>query len=540
MSTSKKPMNAGRELMGMALFAVFSFPFVLAVLALMRPTPADATGTAALAAQLVGAFGSWPTLLLSGGFAAVGATLLLVGKDVEIDVGRHLCGVLFSAIGLGVCLGVVSPALGGQFGANTGGVLATSIATWAGFAVGMAVLFSAVWLSWLREANGFSGISKQDPTISDALSEKDADGVSQAEAKALVPDPDTVAYMEQVWQSAPKAEAQPQPIPPSPYPEDVRVRGDVPEGAQALISEDDSPLSQSTHEADSGEWDDSVSEDGAELGSDTDLAAAEPGGSGESEGVAQEGEHGGIDEHVGESSDTPPPATNELEPEQVPAEDAVPAPGPSVSWEQPDLFEEPEAEETEEEEPVALEDEYEEDEEEEDEEDLPEDETAELGEEDEEEEGEYEEEEEDETEGEEAAEYEEEDEEYEEDEEAAEYEEDEEEEEAAEYEEEDEEAAELEEEGDEPEAVLTPTPPPAAKKAKLDPAELLHEAGALFLQEGRVAVSLLQRGFSLDFDEACAVLDDLQQEGLIGPYKGGQKRDILLTSEEWDAQTASR
>ncbi len=55
-----------------------------------------------------------------------------------------------------------------------------------------------------------------------------------------------------------------------------------------------------------------------------------------------------------------------------------------------------------------------------------------------------------------------------------------------------------------------------------------------------MAVSLLQRGFSLDFDMACAVLDELQDAGLIGPYKGGQKRDILLTSEEWDAQAASR
>jgi hypothetical protein len=132
MSKSNNSSNTGRDLMGLTLFTVFSFPFVLAVLALAQPAGIDATGTAALATQLVGAFGAWPTMLLAGGFAAVGATLLLAGKKLEIDVGRHLCGFLFSAIGLGVCLGVISPTLGGQFGANTGGVLAASIATWAG------------------------------------------------------------------------------------------------------------------------------------------------------------------------------------------------------------------------------------------------------------------------------------------------------------------------------------------------------------------------------------------------------------------------
>ena len=35
------------------------------------------------------------------------------------------------------------------------------------------------------------------------------------------------------------------------------------------------------------------------------------------------------------------------------------------------------------------------------------------------------------------------------------------------------------------------------------------------------------------FDKACKVLDRLQAMGLIGPYLGGQRRDILLTLDEW-------
>ena len=92
-----------------------------------------------------------------------------------------------------------------------------------------------------------------------------------------------------------------------------------------------------------------------------------------------------------------------------------------------------------------------------------------------------------------------------------------------------------------------PTPEPAPKSASkaskgvvakaggTDPA-LLVSSGNLFLEEGRVAVSLLQRRFDLDFEQACDILDELQEAGLIGPYMGGQQRDILLTSEEWLAK----
>ncbi len=63
---------------------------------------------------------------------------------------------------------------------------------------------------------------------------------------------------------------------------------------------------------------------------------------------------------------------------------------------------------------------------------------------------------------------------------------------------------------------------------------LVFEAGCLILDENRVAVSMLQRRFGLDFDQACDVLDRLQKVGLIGPYVGGRSREILLTREEWE------
>jgi hypothetical protein len=62
---------------------------------------------------------------------------------------------------------------------------------------------------------------------------------------------------------------------------------------------------------------------------------------------------------------------------------------------------------------------------------------------------------------------------------------------------------------------------------------LVFEAGCAILEQKRVAVSMLERRFGLDFDQACRVLDELQAAGLIGPYMGGRSRDILLTREEW-------
>jgi DNA segregation ATPase FtsK/SpoIIIE-like protein len=84
---------------------------------------------------------------------------------------------------------------------------------------------------------------------------------------------------------------------------------------------------------------------------------------------------------------------------------------------------------------------------------------------------------------------------------------------------------------------MAPEPPERAHKrvpADLDPRhKLLAEVGCMFVERGRVAVSMLQRQYDMDFDEACRVLDDLQEMGLIGPYLGGQSRDILLSREQW-------
>lgn len=97
-----------------------------------------------------------------------------------------------------------------------------------------------------------------------------------------------------------------------------------------------------------------------------------------------------------------------------------------------------------------------------------------------------------------------------------------------------------EEEPAQREVVLQPQAAmPAARAEKspgrgIDPEKkLLVEVGCMFVERGRVAVSMLQRQYDMDFEQACRVLDDLQEMGLIGPYLGGKHREILLTKEGW-------
>ena len=79
--------------------------------------------------------------------------------------------------------------------------------------------------------------------------------------------------------------------------------------------------------------------------------------------------------------------------------------------------------------------------------------------------------------------------------------------------------------------VLTPAPARSISRVFLP--EPTYKAGCLFLERNRVAVSMLQREFQMDFKVATTVLDQLQDVGLIGPYLGGQRRDILMSADEW-------
>ncbi len=531
-----KEVSAAEWLGLFVLFLPGSFFVVVLGAALFRGVPDEPAGTSALARDVMNGIGLWPALLLSVGFAVVGIRTFLFGGGVNILAA--VWGLAGCVGGLAVFAGAASEGAGGALGTATGGLLAGAVAPPVGMALGAVITGSCAWFAWIRDLEWFSAKTWNFRGVSAAPRKECADAVTADEAEALLPtrktyEPETDAA-EGTWQE-----------PSSPYPVDVRLVGGVPEGANLLDSEDGfEPTSTSTSEVASVQQGDH--EDGASFVDtpDAHLAAHEAAG----DAAPPPGEdlgHRPADEELSEDGDgtsrlvdpTPPPPSWE----QAASEDDGEEPG---LYDEPESEEDAEEEESEEDESEELEDAAELEEEDAEEEESEEDESEELEDaaELEEEDAEEEESEEDESEElEDAAELEEEDAEEEDPEEG----ESEELEDAAELEG-DEEGCERdlfgepiveEPDGDEP-------PAPDEREVVLEPQaapemgnDLLVEAGCLFLERERVAVSMLQRTFDLSFDQSCRVLDELQERGLIGPYMGGKSREILMSREEWMALT---
>jgi Ftsk gamma domain len=560
---------------GLVLFGAAAFLAVLSVMALVHELPREgAGGTTALAVIWTGILGALPGLVLALGAAAVGA-LLFLGR--RAGAGRFLAGLAGCAAGLAIGAGAWRAGAGGIVGEAIGAIAARAVHPALAGLLALGVVGASAWFAWLR-GMGFSGNPGRKTAVSVALDRKES--VSAEEAAALVPEERRRPVLQRE-----RAPAEPVPETAFPYPEDVRLKGRIPEGARPLAT---------TH-VQARQQDPSDVATVVRWTAPRRAAGSEPAGEDLAEGAA------GVDpedrddaartgretrppaepvastplerEELEPAGEEPPATVARVEPEDLEQRPRVRSPirppigadgqpvttleaasaPPRPSWEQPGLFEEdeepvdaygtprslvesleagdsgieaaaveeegPEAELDAEDEHVApdLAADHEDEEPEElyaadeSEEAAEEEEDTDLA--DEEPEGVYaEDEDEDDAEDEEAA------------------------------------VAEADEVlvtagaggSEDPELsdrVLEPRPTPRSdleKRVRLEGrSKLLYESGCLFLERGRVAVSLLQREYAMSFDEACGVLDELQEMGLIGPYLGGKHRDILLTSEEW-------
>ncbi|MBP8591321.1 DNA translocase FtsK [Candidatus Shapirobacteria bacterium] len=62
--------------------------------------------------------------------------------------------------------------------------------------------------------------------------------------------------------------------------------------------------------------------------------------------------------------------------------------------------------------------------------------------------------------------------------------------------------------------------------------ELFDEAVELFLQENRASSSLLQRRFRIGYNRAARLLDQMEEEGIVGPPDGSKSRELLVNKEK--------
>jgi len=63
--------------------------------------------------------------------------------------------------------------------------------------------------------------------------------------------------------------------------------------------------------------------------------------------------------------------------------------------------------------------------------------------------------------------------------------------------------------------------------------ELYDEAVRIIMESNQASVSILQRRLRLGYTRAARIIDNMEQEGLIGPFEGSKPRKILVDREAW-------
>ncbi len=82
---------------------------------------------------------------------------------------------------------------------------------------------------------------------------------------------------------------------------------------------------------------------------------------------------------------------------------------------------------------------------------------------------------------------------------------------------------------------------PSAEPDKEVHDELLPAAVEVVLEAGSASVSMLMRRLRIHYNRAGRLIDQMEQQGFIGPYVGSKARDVLITRAQWqEMQMGSR
>lgn len=72
------------------------------------------------------------------------------------------------------------------------------------------------------------------------------------------------------------------------------------------------------------------------------------------------------------------------------------------------------------------------------------------------------------------------------------------------------------------------------KKSQADHDEYFEDAGRFVIESDRAAAGQLQRRFSIGFNRAGRIIDQLNKAGVVGPAEGTKPRKVLMTMEEFE------
>ena len=74
------------------------------------------------------------------------------------------------------------------------------------------------------------------------------------------------------------------------------------------------------------------------------------------------------------------------------------------------------------------------------------------------------------------------------------------------------------------------------KLARLTQDELAQILG----YKNKASIGMLQRVYKIGFNRAARIMDQLAEEGIVGPEEGTKPRKILMTLPEFDSYVTSR
>ena len=53
------------------------------------------------------------------------------------------------------------------------------------------------------------------------------------------------------------------------------------------------------------------------------------------------------------------------------------------------------------------------------------------------------------------------------------------------------------------------------------------------IDAGQASTSLLQRRCKLGYARAARIIDELEQQHIVGPYEGSKPRKVLISRQDW-------
>lgn len=68
---------------------------------------------------------------------------------------------------------------------------------------------------------------------------------------------------------------------------------------------------------------------------------------------------------------------------------------------------------------------------------------------------------------------------------------------------------------------------------------LFVDAVDLVVESGQASVSMVQRRFRVGYSRAARIIDQMEQQGLVGPFEGSKPREVLVTAEQWEQMRSS-